>query len=416
MRGSKWLGALAVTVWAANAFCGSLFAPFSMDSAEVMPKGVTRFGVSGFTTEVRDKYDGFGNSVVLGDGFNKTISWGELIDATPAGIERGQFKGGLEALGVDMGTAAGETRGIATSRVTAAVPVFAWGVTEKLTLGLAAPVIYSAVNVSTGWTANADFQATINRLAGEGYYNKVLSYESDLQNVVATQMANYGYKPLENQKRTELGDVTLAAKYQTYKDGRFAVAVSPKIVLPTGKTTDVNKLVDIASGDGQVDVGVSATGEYRPNGRVTLFSGVGYTYQMAAQTAARVPTKANETLTPDVDWNVRQKLGDIMGLNGGGSYQLSKLWRVGSGYAFQYKAPDSYDGNVYSAERYGFMAIDTEQTMHTAQLGVTFSTIPWFTAKQFEVPLEAGLNYTKVIGGHNVNKIDLYSFDVVSYF
>lgn len=416
MRGLKWLGCLAVTVIAAKGFCGGLFAPFSMDSAEVMPKGVKRLGVNGFTAEVKDRYNGLGNIEILGNGFNKPITWGELIDSTPAGVDRGQFKGGLEALGVDMAAAAGETRGIVTSRVTAALPVFAYGLTDQLSVGVALPVLYSAVSVSAGWKANPEFQATLNKLSQQGYYNKVLSYESDLQNVVATKMASYGYTPLENQQRTDLGDMNLAAKYQAYKDEKFAVAVSPRLVLPTGRTADVNKLVDISSGDGQVDVGVAAVGEYRPSGKLSFFSGVGYTYQVPNRKAARVPTAPNETLTPDVDGSTYENLGDIMGVAGGARYQLGRLWTVGTAYSFQYKEPDKYDGSSFAPERYQYMSIDTEQTMHAAQVSVAFSTVPLFASKQFELPLETSLNYTRVLGGLNVNHFDLVSVELASYF
>lgn len=405
------------TLFATQVFANSLFIPFALESAQVLPKGVRNIRVGGFTTEITDKYSPGGSIVPLGNSFNKQITWNELIDSTPAGFERGQFKGGLESMGVDLNSEVGDARGVVDTRLTATVPIAAYGVTEKLTVAVALPVMYSNLNVNVGWAANPQFNGTVNAMANErGFYNKVLSYESALHNVVNTKIANLGYKPLENTTQTEVGDLTIAGKYQVVAGPGYAVAISPRIVAPTGRIADVDKVIDIAGGEGQWDVGLSAAADYIPNAKYSFTGAIGYTYQVASTRTKRIPTSSSDSLSADKDFGVRQKFGDIMGASLGGRYQLAKLFTVGTAYGLQYKMQDSYKGSAFASERYRYLEADTEQVMQSGLIGLTFSTIPLFRAQKFALPLEASVTYSRVFAGRNIGDLDLTAFELVSFF
>lgn len=410
--------ALSLSLFAAiQAHAGGLFVPFALESAQVLPKGVRNVRIGGFTTEITDKYNTGGNIVPLGDSFNKQITWKELIDSTPAGFERGQFKGGLESMGVDLDSDVGVARGVVDTRLTTTLPIVAYGVTEKLTVAMALPVMYSNLNVNVGWAPNQQFAQTYNSLANEqGFYNKAMSYEQALVNVVNTKIANLGYKPLENESHTEVGDLTIAGKYQVVSGNKFAVAISPRVVAPTGRMSDVDKVIDIAGGDGQWDVGLSAAADYIPNADFTFTGAVGYTYQIASTKVKRLPVSSSDSLSSDKDSNTREKIGDLVGASLGGRYRLHKLVSVGTGYGFQYKMKDSYSGSQYSADRYQYLEKDSEQTMQSGIIGLTFSTIPLFRAQKFALPLEAGISYSHVFAGRNVGMFDLTAFELVSFF
>jgi hypothetical protein len=410
------LGLAVFFVGAQAAQAGGLFAPFSLDSTGTLPKGVRNVRLSGFTTEITDKYTGAGNVEPLASAFNKPVTWKQLTDAQPAGFERGQFRGGLRSLGINMDQVVGESRGVVNTRVTTTLPVLAYGVTERLTVGLAVPIVYSNVNVDTGWSASSSFQATLDKLSRGGFYNKVLANEAKLQNVVATKIASYGYKPLENETRTDVGDVTVAAKYLTYKNEKVALAVAPRVVIPTGRKADVDKLVDVAPGDGQWDVGVSAVADYFHSGAITFNTSAGYMHQFESNKAKRIPASADESLSADIDPFVREKLGDIASAGLGARYAIRELWTLGAAYNFQYKFRDAYYGGAYAPERYNYLSEGTEQNMHTATVGASFSTIPLFRSKRFAVPMEAGLNYSTVFAGRNVSRIALTSFDLAMFF
>src|SRR5690606_21748082 len=103
--------------------------------------------------------------------------------------------------------------------------------------------------------------------------------ESKLRDVIATEISNKGYKPLTDEERTQVGDLTFVAKYLAYQDLNVSWAISNRFVFPTAKVRDVNKVVDPAAGDGQFDYGIDSTVVVPVNGMINLIQQVGYTIQ-----------------------------------------------------------------------------------------------------------------------------------------
>jgi hypothetical protein len=394
----------------------TLFTPISMDSAQVLPKGVRNLRVLGFTTQVSMKYDGSSSIVPVGQGFNKTVTTGELLDSQPAGFERDKLKGGLRSYGFGMDEKAGTAYGVVNSRITTTAPTVAYGLTDQLTVAAVVPIFFTHTNVRTGWEVDPAWEAKIGQLGPRGFANKLIAFRDQLQNVVNAKIAGAGYKPLEDRRLTELGDVVLGAKYQFAKGSRYAAAISPRLVLPTGRVADVDRLVDVAPGWGTVNAGLAAVYDYSPKAGVTVTPSVSYLYPFAVKRAARVPVSINETLTPDVDRDVTVKSGDLMSANLAARFQVEEAVTVGAGYSFQYKLADSFEGSAYSAERYSYLSKDTEQRLHAAQFSLTYSSIPAFRKKQVALPIEATLGLSNVIAGTNVNKASLVSFDLAAFF
>lgn len=415
MKLFRCLGALFMLLVGGTSFAGNLFAPFATDSAGVMPKKIRNLRVLGFTTEIGDKYNSSGNTVPLGNPFNQKVTWSKLIDAQPAGFARAKFKGGVRSK-ANVSDEVGIAEGAVNTRVTVTSPVLAYGVNEKLTLGLAIPVYYTNINVATGWTANTSFQKTLNEFVQEGQLNSVEKVESKLNNVVETKIANNGYKPLVNEQRQEIGDITLGGKYLVFKNDDLAAVVTPKIVFPTGRVADVDKVVDVPSGDGQFDIGIGSVLEYTVTGRLSFNSSVNLLHQLPTTKAKRVPVSADESLTPDVDQTTFEKIGDIYALGMGSKYKVHELVTVGTGYTLQYKQSDVYSGSQFAGGRYDYLEKDTEQVMQSVLIGLTGSTIPLFRSNKFPVPLEASLNYASVFAGRNVNKVNLTSFELAAFF
>lgn len=408
---------IAVSLLAAPAvFAAGLLAPFSLDSAQVMPKGVRSFRLAGFTTEAGDKFDGGGRVVSLAADINKPITLKQLADAQPKGFERGQFKGGLQSLNFDLNAVAGEASGSVDTRITTTLPIFAWGVTEKLTLAVAIPIIYSNLNVATGWTANMNMQAVLDKAVSNGMSAKVVSKEALLQNVVESKLEMLGYKPLVSETHTDMGDTTLIAKYQIGKGDRYALALTGRVVAPTGRTADPDKVIDIAGGDGQWDVGLGTSADYIVSSKVTTTVAVGYLYQIEATKTKRLPNSWDDTLSNDIDHDTSEKNGDIMGGSFGTRWQVLPVVALGAAYSYQYKLPDQYSGSKFESDRYGFLAKDSQQRLQAAQVSVSVSTVDLFLKKKFVAPLEVNLGFTGIIDAQNTALANLTSLELVSYF
>jgi hypothetical protein len=410
------IAGLVCSVVSSTGVCGGLFAPISMDGATVMPKGIRSVRLGGFTSEITDKYDGNGNMVPLANSFSKSVTWNQLIDSRPSAEERGMLRGGLKAEAIDLGTSVGDANGLVNTRITSTIPVFAYGLTEKITLGVGVPVVYAKTHVDTGWTANGYFQSELDKLRATGYEGKIQAFKTSLYDVVATKISSYGYKPLQDQETTDVGDTTLGLKIQVYKEDNVAVAIAPKVVVPTGRTPDIDKVVDVAPGDGHVSAGVGAAADFNVASKWTLTPSVGYTYQFENSQAVRIPRNGDESISPDIDYNVRKKVGDIMGTSAAVKYRINEIFSAATAYSFQYKQADSYIGGAFSPERYGYLERDTWQSMESAQAVLGLSTVPMFRRGAFAVPLDAALSYAHVFAGRNVGKIDLAVLELAAYF
>jgi len=408
--------ACAVTPTATAFAGGGLFAPISIDSAAVMPKGIRNLRIGGFTTEVGQKFDGTGTVVPTANSLNRSVTWNELISSRSDASERGLLKGGLEAEGVDLGSSVGDAQGLINARVTSTIPVLAYGLSEKVTFGAGLPIVYSNTHVDVAWVANSVFQKRLEQLQNSGYEPKILSFKQALQNVIKEKISKYGYKDLESETHTDIGDLNLGVKEQIYKDDLVAVALAQKIVVPTGRTADLDKVVDLAPGDGHFNFGLSAVADFYVAKNWTVTPSAGYLYQFETSQAVRVPKISTESISPDIDRDVRVKRGDIMSTTLAVKYQATEFITTSLAYSLQYKNPDSYMGGRFQPARYGFLERDTWQNMHTAQLAVTGSTIPLFKKKQFPVPLDATFALARVFQGRNVSLLNIAVFELAAYF
>jgi hypothetical protein len=401
---------------AAPALASGLLAPIALDSAQVMPKGVRSFRLAGFTTETGDKFDGGGQVVSLAADINKPITLKQLADAQPKGFERGQFKGGIKSLGNDLDSVVGQANGSVDSRITTTLPIFVWGVTEKFTLAVAIPIVYSNLNVSTGWTANTNMQALSDKLVSNGMGAKLVANEAQLQNVVQSKLEMLGYKPLVSETHTDMGDTMLIGKYQIGKGLRYALALTGRVVAPTGRTADPDKVIDIAGGDGQWDVGLGTAADYIFSSKVTATASVGYLYQIASTKTKRLPNSWDDSLSSDIDSSTNEKYGDIMGGSVGARWQVLPIVTLGTAYSYQYKLPDRYSGSKFESDRYGYLSKDSQQRLQAAQVSVSVSTVDLFLKKKFVAPLEVNLGFTGVLAAQNTVLANLTSLELVSYF
>jgi hypothetical protein len=246
--------------------------------------------------------------------------------------------------------------------------------------------------------------------------SKVIEKEADFQNVVQTKLDMLGYKPLVSETHTDLGDINLVAKYQLLKGDQYAVALAPRIVLPTGRVADSDKVIDIAGGDGQWDVGMGLAGDYFITSKLSLTAATGYTYQINSLKRKRIPLNWDESLSSDIDDSTLQKYGNIFSTGLGMRWKVHPIVTLGAGYSYQSKEGDTYSGGKYEQSRYDSLAKDSVQTLQAAQAVLSLSTVDLFLKKKFVAPLEVNLGFTGILAAQNVPLANLTSLELVSYF
>jgi len=400
-----------------SVFSADLKAPFALPSAKVLPKGVRNLSYKNIMASAENKYGANGQSVSLADPLFKNITFADVIKGKTDPADKGAITQAMYAIGAKETDSFGSTTGQVNIKATAHVPVFAIGVSKKMTVAIVVPIIESSMNVSTG--VIQDNQAMHDKMKAElsakGVDDKVAELDYKMNDPIPSKAEDFGYKAPVNENKTVLGDVQMVAKYMAHEDDHNRIVFSSNLVAPTGKDNDVNEMIDVASGDSQWDIGLGVSHDYSLSDTVTFSSEMTYTVQLADQNPERVPFLDNSKATPYIDFNTQRDLGDILATTFSTKYR-NEGWNLGAGYSFQYKQGDKYTGSLYAAQNYHYLEVDTQQNMQTLILTAGFDTLSLFKAKKFPVPLMLTFGHSRVLAGKNVVNDPLTSVDFSMFF
>ena len=388
---------------------GNLGVPLSFDSAQVLPKGVRNFRYNYLMGEANDKFGPLGTVVGVGNTMNVDVTYQKFIDGQDTAVERGILQGYLDRHDKDMQSVAGRTTGEVNVEVDAQIPIFAWGITRKWTAALAVPFLRVRTHMDTGFVASGQFQAIADQLVSEGRGFKAHDIKKKTDQAISDKNDKYGYEALQPpssfREESSLGDMRLVNKVQLSRKSDYTLTLSNELVFPTGRRKNINRAVDVPTGDGQFDVGMGAIAEYHPWKRVNLWARVNYLWQAPDEVAARVPEGGDSSLSPDLDGQIARDLGDSVYAGVGGSLDLYGGVKMKAQYSYQYKERDRYAGSGdIEADRYRFLGQGTEQSLHAVQLGINYSTVSLFQRKKFPIPLDFNVISGIPVSGRNVTK------------
>jgi hypothetical protein len=413
----KVFSAGLIALVATRVIANPIQTPFILPTAKVLPVGVRNLSYKGAIVNASRKFDETGQNVVLADPFFQPLSFQKILEGEADPAQRGLIEDTMNALGASLDESFGNTTGQVNAKVNAHVPVFAWGITKRITVAAVIPVIKSSVNIDTGVIQQnaALHQKMIADIQSKGASSKVVEFIDKMNQPVTEKLAEYNYSPLRNENKTELGDIRLISKFQAMSNELNRLTFTGALTVPTGKDQDVNKAVDIISGDGQTDIAVGADYDYLLNEKFTLTLGTLYTIQLPDQNAERIPTRVDSKLSIDIDPNTERNLGDIWMAAAAASYAYKGI-QAAIGYNFQVRQRDQYSGNQFSQGRYYWLGEDTKQKMHAGLASLGYNTIHLFKQKKFPVPLAIALTHTRILGGENVVNDSLYALDMSLFF
>ncbi len=413
----KVIGVALATLVVMRTVANPIQTPFILPTAKVLPKGVRNLSYKGAIVNASRKFDETGQNVVLADPFFQPLSFQKIIEGETDPAQRGLIEDTMNALGADLSESFGDTTGQVNAKVNAHIPVFAWGITKRITVATVIPILKSSVNIDTGVIQQ---NATLHKkmiadIQSKGASSKVVEFIEKMNQPINEKLAEYNYDPLQNENKTELGDIRILTKFQALNNEKNRLTLTGGVTLPTGRDQNVNKAVDIISGDGQTDIVLGADYDFLLNEKLTLTVGTLYTLQLPDRNAERIPTRVDSKLSADIDQVTKRKLGDIWMLAGAASYGY-KGFQAALGYNFQVRQRDRYTGDKFSDSRYYWLGEDTKQRMHAALASLGYNTIHLFKQKKFPVPLAVALTHTRVLGGENVVNDSLYAVDMSLFF
>lgn len=414
----KFVASLVFGLVTISSHAADLRAPFDFENTLVLPVGVRNPRFKNLFLYMDERYGGTGGIEPLGHKLNKNVSWRDVVDGQEDDTLKGITEAKLKQLGINLDESTGSTSGVVNTYVNVKVPVLAMGVTEKLTMAVAVPIMSIQVNADTGLIKDSNGQA--DSLIASLYKSdpdKAREAEQKLNNAVNTKLKRLGYEPITSREETEIGDVRLVGKYQAYNSAADSIAIKGEVTAPTGVAPNADRALDTPTGDGQTDLGAMVVYDhfFDRSRLVRANFYAGYTAQLPDHLERRLPVSDRDSLSADKELLARD-LGDVIASGAAFIYEFPFGLNMAAGYGFQRMAPTSFEGVKYAPYRYRLLEANTGQVLHSATFGMGFSSVEMYRNKQFKAPFQVNVAYSKPLAGINVVRNGFMSFELVLFF
>ncbi|MCB0348400.1 MAG: hypothetical protein KDD37_06165 [Bdellovibrionales bacterium] len=418
------LAACLFLVWGMQAHAGGLSPSVDTETTSVLPGKIRTLRYKQYFVTVNDKFDADGTATPLGQSLNKKVTWNEVL-AAQSGVKKDLLKASLQAQGIDInGEGPGSLTGEVNMNVNVKVPIIGYGINDHHSIGLIVPVYTIKTSVATSFVTSA---------AGEQWYKSIASpstkaqIKEQLEGALSSTLQTYGYDPLQSEEVSALGDIRFVHKVLLGEIGDPLVGSHRllwrnEIAAPTGRQPNADKVIDLATSDGQWDLGTGLNYEYSEHFKelnlpVSYALSAFYNYQMADSLERRIPIAEGSSISPDKE-KVDRKLGDQISLMASASVGNG---RDGSslavGYNYQYMFATKFDGSAYSSERYRWLEdLNQDAELQSMLVVYSYSTVDKFLNKSFPVPLTWTLSYAQPLRGNNVNDTRTYYTELQFFF
>jgi len=395
---------------------GNLTSSFGVENPSVLPNGIRNPQFKYVIVSPTNKFDGIGVPQPLGASLNKSLSWNEVIAGQGSETDKAIIAGAVSKLGQDLNDSPGSTSGEVFVDTRVLVPVLAYGISDRLTIAAALPVYQVDVKAKSGFVKTQKGDDFVLETAKTDTY-AANEAANKFNNAVDNKLTELGYDPLQDQNFSHIGDGKIVAKYLALENEKNKFAIKGELTLPTGKEPNPNNPVDIATGDGQTDIGVTAIMSHQLNSWLSLNGYGGTTIQLPDETEVRVPNSNFDALSRDKE-TLSRNLGDIYHAGiGTGFGTSSRGLSFNLGYSFQFQNGTSFENGKLPSERYRFLeGKNPLQALHSATATLGFSTIDWYKSGRFFYPFTAALTYSKPLAGRNVISDSVVIADLIVFF
>ncbi len=237
-----------------------------------------------------------------------------------------------------------------------------------------------------------------------------------LQSLLASPQ--FAYEPITQVTRQGIGDVELGAQLVVIDampdDARLRstargarLAIGALVRLPTGAPGSPDNLIDVGTGDGQLDIEARATADVVLGRRLWLSAGARYGWQLADETILRI-APPDEPFAPLFTRQlVSRDLGDYLELELAPRAVLSRYFSVGASYLFRHDAEDRHTGTFETTDLSGgsttldasVLDANTEETSHRLTVGVVYSTWAAYREGRTPIPIELAYLHGETLAG-----------------
>jgi hypothetical protein len=389
---------------------------YAFESTKVLPKGVRNLDIRSIYTQTSEKTDLHGDKVSLAVDLYKSLKLSNVLQGEE-GLKKTQLAAFMLARGFKETDSVGDFRASLNAQINVWAPVFAWGITDRLTLAGALPYYSTSTDINVGFKTNAGGDALLKAFEDPAvnYYYAAVEASDKFAN--ATQRLNdrlvkNQYAPLDSWNQSGWGDFTLAAKDLVYSGEVLKTSVTAGFVAPTGRKDNPNILTDLPYGDGQWDLFGQLTLDQAISSHVFFNQFAKYTYQTKDRKAVRWKTLDETVEAPR--YNTDFKLGDKFDAGVSVQYEQDSGFNGGLGASYFRKFGDRYDVDVVDSKNELQRATDQDALYWEARLG--YSTVEAYKRKEFALPMSASIEYRKQYQSQNIAVTDFTQIDLNLFF
>ncbi|MBF0440651.1 MAG: hypothetical protein HQK54_01985 [Oligoflexales bacterium] len=397
-------------------FLFSALGAYAFENAQVLPKGVRNLTLRNVSTETNQKSDLHGDRVPLAIPLMKPLKFSDILK-NEDGVKKTQLAAFLSAKGFSDNESVGDFKADLAAKINVTAPIFAYGISENLTIALAAPVYSASTDVKVGFTPNQNADKFVGLLASKDTNNTKSAIEAAGKITDAVQRLNNklrdnGYSELTPWHGTALGDMQLVSKYGIYKKKVVNMASAVGVIAPTGKVDNPDILTDLPTGNGVWGGTFGLYVDERIAEQAFFNQYAKYTYQSPGSKVVRLKTESEAIEVEKKALNF--KPGD--GVEGGISFQIEQQSGIvfGLGSIYTKKFGDRY--KTTDPEVKSELQKETDQSALYGQARIGYSTIGAYKRREMAAPASATIEYRKQYAGKNIPLTDFTQIDVNIYF
>jgi hypothetical protein len=235
--------------------------------------------------------------------------------------------------------------------------------------------------------------------------------DADFASAIGDQLGPVAAFPLAESKIARMGDMDVGATYtfvdefdRPGKTGGFRFAVSGLLRLPTGQRDNPNNFLDVGTGNGRYEAGVSGTADLSSRVWGARFTG-GYLVRFAALRVRRLATPSEAYPDASRLTNIRFNAGDILTVGVQPYIRLARNLAILSQFEYQRVGSDrnAYDqpSDSIGGLNPNLLSLGSRSAL-AAGIGVTYvgrSPRECEPGKKCGWPVEASWNYLTVVQG-----------------
>jgi len=372
------------------------------DSAEVLPKGVSRVSVDySYYQTVTDRFDPDGDKESVASDFNATIDENVFPGVIPTFTNIGDTVVDFDYDFRDL------------------IINYQYGLTDRVTIGIMIPYYWNKTNLKEARVdTSGATQAVLDGLLGPGFPAGAATTDAVVTAFVlgAIESPPLSFEPFESWDGGGLSDIEVGLRYQYFNDDIWRLAFTGGVRLPTGKTDDPDNLIDTEFGSGAAALLLRFNQDYVGIENLLLNLTLKYDWVLPDKETLRILDDPNLPPAPAANREkVDRDLGDTLAIELYGDWSVNESWSVSTLYTWAVRQKDEIDGNLGLA--YESMEDETDADHQALTVGVTYSTVSRYLEDQVNIPFEVGLSYENVFAGNNnYLKQQLYTLNIALYF